>query len=161
VLIDKAEKVAFDLVDGRKIDAPFRAGMLHDPDGKVWPACSLLVMSYRRGTKAATKEQFNGDPKNYFGRHYEASVSMISLPPKAISEWKFVGDVKRVLYVRVGTKAPGGYHHDINKPRGLMRIVFLFKGKGEALLFRRGRTYRLDLQPCSKAMIDDRGLVWP
>jgi hypothetical protein len=161
MLIDKAEDVAFDLVDGRKIAAPRRAGMMHDPDGKSWPACSLLVMSYRRGTKPATDEQFSGAPRNYFGRDYDASVSMISLPPKAIGDWKFVGDVKRVLYFRVGTKAPGGYHHDINKPHGLYRIVFLFKGKGEAFLYRRNRTYRLDLQPCSKAMIDDRGLVWP
>lgn len=157
MLIDKGEEVGFVLTDGRTIDAPKLAGMLHDPSGRSWPKCSLLVMSYRRSTKPATDKQLSGESRDYFGRDYEACVSMIDTPPKAIGEWKFVGEVKRLYYWRPG-RHQGTYKHDINKPRVLLRLMFLFRGEMKARLYRRGRVYRLELDKCH---LDDRGVVRP
>jgi hypothetical protein len=157
VLIDKGEDVGFVLEGGKKIDAPKRAGMLHDPSGRAWPKCSLLVMSYRRSSRQATDDELRGESRDYFGRDYDACVSTIDTPPKAIGEWSFVGDVKRVFYWRPG-KHQGVYKHDINKPHGFVRVLFLFRGKMRAKLYRRGRTYRLELDNCA---LDDRGIVRP
>ncbi len=157
MLIDKGEDVGFLLEDGREINAPKSAGMLHDPTGRAWPKCSLLVMSYRRSSKAADDKQIGRDARNYFGRDYEIGVSMIDTPPKALSQWTYVGDVQRVYYWRPG-RHQGSYRHDINKPKGLVKLLFLFRGKMKARLYRRGRTYRLELDKCH---LDDRGLVRP
>jgi hypothetical protein len=157
MLIDRGDEVGFVLEDGRTIDAPKRAGMLHDETGKSWAKCSLLVMSYRRSTRPATDAEFKSDAKDYFGRHYEACVSTIDTPPRALSEWKYVGDVKKLFYWRPG-RHQGTYKHEINKPRGLTRLLFVFRGKMRAKLYARGRTYRLELDKCH---IDSRGIVRP
>lgn len=157
MFVNKGEDVGFVLEDGREINAPKNAGMMHDETGRAWPKCSLLVMSYRRSNKIASDAQFKGDAKDYFGRNYEACVSMVQTPPKSLSEWTLVGDVKRLYYWRPG-KHRGSYKHDVNKPRGLIRLLFIFRGKMRAKLYRRGRVYRLELDKCH---IDDRGIVRP
>ena len=157
MLLDQGEEVAFDLVDGRQIDAPKRAGMLNDDTGKAWPKCSLLVMSYRRGSRAATDDEMKGAPKNYLGGDYPGSVSMIQAPPKSLSEWKFVGDVKKLFYWRPG-RHQGKFHHEFNKPKGLVRLLFIFRGKMKAKLYRRGRVFRIELEAC---WLDSRGIVRP
>lgn len=69
-----------------------------------------------------------------------------------------MGEVATIYYVRPGTKAPGGYRHKFNAPRGLMHIVFLVKGKGAAILRKHGVFYRLDLP--NNCILDDRGIVF-
>jgi hypothetical protein len=160
MIVDKGEDVGWILSDGREVNAPRSAGLLHDPEGHKWPKCSFLVMTYRRSTALATDDERSGYPKNYFGKDYEACVSIINTPPKSNDEWDLVGEVKKIFYWRPG-RYEGTYKHEINKPRGIYRVMFWFKGKGKATLFKRGRAYRMDLSPCKKAVADDRGLVFP
>jgi hypothetical protein len=153
------DDVGFVLKNGREIDAPKRALMVYDNEGDNWPKCSVLVASLKlRDTRQATKDEYNGAPKDWLGRKYDAHVSTVTLPPRALGEWKHVGELRRVYYFRFGTKYPGPYKHDINKPRGLYKLLWLFRGEMQANLYRIGRMYRMELDQC---VIDSRGVVRP
>jgi hypothetical protein len=159
VLIARADDIGFELKDGRKIDCPIRACMLHDDSGQKWPKCSLLIMNIRRDRMVPTPEQENGTPQWYYGKNYKAHVGSVDLPSRDLSKWKFVGDVHKIFYDRFGTKAPGQFKHHFNKARGLYHVVAIVKGKREVKLYRLGRAYRLELG--GGCVVNDLGLVWP
>jgi hypothetical protein len=155
------DDVGFVLKNGREIDAPKRALMCFDNEGVAWPKCSVLVASLKlRDTRPLEDDEYNGAPKDWLGRSYDPNVSTVTLPPKSLSQWTEVGELKRIYYHRFGTKLPGPYKHDINKPRGFYRLLWLFKGKMKARLFRLGRerVYRVELDEC---VLDGRGIVRP
>lgn len=124
--------------------------MLHDPSGQDWPKDSLLVCAFRRGRRPADDQT----AKHYLGREYQAHVGSVQVPPRELTSWKRVGDIATIYYERPGTKAPGRYYHHFGK----RRLEALFK-KGNAVLYKRGSAYRVELGAGSVA--DDRGLVFP
>jgi hypothetical protein len=159
VLVAKADDVGLVMSNGRRLDCPQRARMLHDDSGKVWPACSILIASIRRGRREATDDEFSGDAQSWLGKDYVAHVGSFDPPPRDLSQWKYVGDVKKIYYVRYGTKAPGQFKHRFNRARGLYHIVAIINGKREVKLYRRGRMYRLELG--GGCLVSSLGLVWP
>jgi hypothetical protein len=158
LLICKGLDVGFRMSNGRTINAPKSYGMLHDPTGRDWSECSLLVAGFGPNERLATKKELSGEAKNYFGADYEAVISTITLPPKSMDAWTLVGKVKRLWYFREG-KFEGAYKHDFNKPRGLYRVVFLVKGKRDVFLFKHERSYRLELG--SGCLLSDLGVIVP
>jgi hypothetical protein len=153
VLVCKGKRVRFVMKGGRSVRA--RGSMLHDPSGRAWGRCSVLVASFTPGTRRATDAELRGEPRDYFGKSYSALVGRIALPPKALSEWKRVGEVERIYYWRTGTRAPGPFQH----PFGKRRAEFLFVAGKLPVLYHRGGAYRLELG--NMCAIDDRGLVYP
>jgi hypothetical protein len=156
VLIAKGNRVKFILKDDTGVPerGTVRGSMLHDPTGKSWPKNSLLVTSFNRSGRLATDAEKRGAPKEYLGRTHAARVGSVNLPPKALSEWTYVGELKTILYVRPGRKAPGAFYHHF----GQRRIEAFWK-KGRAHLYRLGSAYRVQLG--NGALADDRGIVHP
>lgn len=159
MLVVLGEKIRIKLSDHGRIRV-LRGGMMYDEKGTYWPKNSLLITRFdKRHGRPATDEEYQGMNKSYLGRHYEPFVSMVDLPTRDLREWKKVGNVHTVYYVRNGTRAPGGYRHTFNKPRGMQHIIFAVKGKGEVVLLRYKDFYRIDMP--FGCMIDSRGIVWP
>lgn len=158
MIIVKGTRTRFHMADGGPMVRP-KGAMMHDPSGRHWPKNSLLIGPFERGTKLPTIDRYKGAPKEYLGRQYNPHVGSVDLPPKALSQWETVGEVDRIDYYRPGTKAPGGYRHTFNAPRGVYHVLHAVKGKGRAVLRKCGRFYRLDMSKGSIA--DGRGIVWP
>ena len=152
MLIAKGNRVKFVLKDGTEISA--RGSMLHDPSGRWWPKSSLLVTTFHRGGRRATDDERRGAPQEYLGRTHEAQVGSVNLPPKPLSGWEYVGELKTILYVRPGRKAPGAFYHHFGQRR-----IEAFWRKGKAHLYRYGSAYRVQLG--KHALADDRGIVHP
>jgi hypothetical protein len=161
MLIVKGHAVSFDLVDGDKVDAPAKYGMMHDPTGRYWKKTSILIGPYER-----LREESDGDKytRDYLGRNFDVRVGEtylnragdMKLPPKALSAWTYEGKVEKIWYTRHGHKQGGTrFQHEINKPS----VVRFFKGKGEGRLYRCGAWLRYDLS--RGAISDGRGFVWP
>lgn len=161
MLIVKAHAVSFDLVDGKKVDAPARNGMMHDPTGRAWKKNSVIVGPYERLREESDGDKYTDD---YLGRDYAVRVGDTylnragdsKLPPKALSAWMYEGEVEKVWYTRHGLKQGGRrFQHGING----FWIARLFKGKGSARLYKYGAWLRLDLS--RGAILDGRGFVYP
>lgn len=153
MLVAKGSSVWMKLDDGREVLT--RGAMLHDESGHSWPKNSLLFASFKRLGTPATDAQAKGAPRNYLGRGYSVSVGRVELPPKVLSAWTEVGPVKRVEYVRGGSKAPGGFYHNF----GERRLAGLFRSGKHPVLYKHKSMYRLELG--SNSIADDRGLVFP
>jgi hypothetical protein len=158
VLIVKGTRTRLHMKDGGPMIRPAGA-MMHDESGRYWPKNSILIGPFSRGSERPTEAQYRGAPKEYLGRTYDPHIGEVDLPPKALSSWEDVGEVSRIDYVRPGRKAPGGFRHSFNAPRGAYRLLHAVKGKGRAMLRKCGRFYRLDMSKGSIA--DSRGIVWP
>lgn len=150
MIIRKGTRVLFDLESGRTVKCVPGYGMMHDPDGADWPQNSVLVMPFRR----------TGDPidyapaRHYFGAGHGVESGEVTLPPRALTAYTKVGHVKRIWYTRPGTSHPGPFKHKVNG--GWLDAVL---GKKRAILYRRGRIYRLEFP--DGAVIDARGFVRP
>jgi len=147
-------------MDSGKMIQP-RGAMIHDPSGRDWPKCSLLIVPVGRSrVRKATDEEYEGAPKHYLGRDHNPKVVQVTFPSSSTAEWKRIGELRRIDYVRGGTKAPGGYKHHINKPRGVYRVTHLLRGGDQPVVVSKlGSAYRLDLP--NGCIIDDRGIVYP
>ena len=152
MLIVKGNRVKFVLKDGTKISAS--GLMMHDPSGRYWPKNSMLVASFSRGGRLATDKEKSGAPREYLGRTHPARIGSVNLPPKPLGDWDYVGELKTILYVRPGRKAPGAFYHHF----GQRRIEAFWKS-GKAHLYRRGSAYRVQMGKGSLA--DDCGIVYP
>ena len=154
-LVLKGTDVAFELEDGREIEASKRYGMLHDETGREWPARSVLVGPFRKGGEA-------GDPpkraRDYLGRTYtiKQGEAKTEIVPRALWNWDELGQVARIYYLRGGTKAPGRWQHPFNKRSAFAVLV---KGPGKVTLYKWGAWYRLQLP--RNAILDSRGFVFP
>jgi hypothetical protein len=136
MLIAKGYTVLFVLSSGRTAKPAASYGLLHDPSGRDWPACSGLVAPFSKGGD----EVENSEARKYFG--HTAREGKAVLPPRSLSAWTKVGVVDEVLYTRtrpghLPASHRGTYYHPIEK--------------GTATLYRRGRLYRVEL---------GRGCVW-
>ena len=138
------------------------AGMLYDESGASWPKCSLLIAGFERGRKKTD------EGSSYFGRNADIREGSIDLPPKDLSAWHKLGEIDQIFYDRAGTKHPGFFRHQFNKPRGLYRVIFMFKrraSKQPAVLYSLWRRkteeqfYRIELP--EGCIVDDRGVVLP
>lgn len=148
--------VSFDLKGREKLDAPAKFGMLHDAAGRYWPSCSLLIAPFQNGTIEVD------EGADYFGKNAAVYEGRVELPEKNLSRWDEIGTVSQVFYERTGTKYPGYYKHAFNKPRGMQKIVALFKkrvAESPVTLFELGECFRLELP--KGCLIDDRGIVLP
>lgn len=146
----------------REIAPPKRAGMLHDYTGRAWPKCSLLIQRFDGYVDDPDSRELS-DAKDYFGRDAvdDIGVGEIELPPRGLSHWREIGEVKEIFYDRAGTKAPGYFRHRFHKPRGLWRLIHFFKrsAKLPVICYARRGAYRLDLP--EGCIIDDRGIALP
>lgn len=152
MLVCKGFAVSFDLTDGTQIDAPKRNAMLHDPRGRFWKRTSILIAPFKRGSNEVEGDD---DSRDYLGKNHLTRAGDVALPPKELSEWRYLGEVETIWYTRHGSKAKGRYRHHFNKSV-VGRVV---KGYGKARLYARGRLYRLELP--RGAIADGRGYVWP
>ncbi len=152
-LIAKGRSVAFDMKDGSSVRCS--GGMLHDPSGRWWPRNSVLCGPFRV-TRKADDDEVSGEARHYLGSSHNTKMGSVNTPPKALGEWKYIGEVEEIWYVRTGKKRPGTYFHPFSKPGALATIL---KGKGKARLYKRGNFCRLDLP--RGAILDSRGYVWP
>ena len=161
MLIVKGHAVSFDLVDGKKIDAPARNGMMHDPTGRYWKRTSVLVGPYERLSEESDGDKYTRD---YLGSGFAVRVGDTylnragdsKLPPKALSAWAYEGEVEKIYYTRHGARNGGKrFKHKMNE----MSLARLFKGKGHARLYSCGAWYRLDLP--RGAILHRAGFVWP
>jgi hypothetical protein len=150
-LIAKGRSCLFEMVDGTDIKCT--GGMLHDPSGRWWPARSVLIGPFRAKLRPATDDEFRGEAKQYFGGDYDAQMGVVNTPPKALSGWRYLGQVERIYYTRSGRRG-GRFQHPFNE--GLQSLLY---GKKSVRLYRRGRFFRLELP--RGAHLDDRGFVHP
>lgn len=158
-LIAKGDNVLFEMHDGRDVEPPARAAILHDPEGVVWPKCSLLIADFDETRGGGSYDASDdSDAKDYFGKRFKLRVGTVETPPQDICQWHRVGAVRRIFYERWGDKYPGDYKHIFGK----RSLASLFRS-GEAVLYSRGtgrnRVWRLELPEWCH--LDDRGLVAP
>jgi|SRR5215469_4103301 len=158
-LIAKGFDVLFEMHESSDVEPHRDAALLHDPEGVVWPACSLLVARFESlGDKAWLHK--DAPARDYFGADYELREGMLTdVPPADLCQWHLVGSVKRIFYWREGAKYKVGvYEHTF----GNRSLASLFRS-GAATLYRRGTgaaaVYRLDMP--SWCHLDDRGIVAP
>lgn len=153
MLVDKGHRVWMKLDDGREVVT--RGAMLHDEAGRSWPSSSILFIPFQKLGTLASDAQAKGAPRHYLGREHEVRVGRVELPPRSRSEWTEVGPVKRIEYVRGGTRAPGGFYHNF----GERRLAGLFRSGKHPVLYKCGHAYRLELG--AKSIADSRGIVFP
>jgi hypothetical protein len=152
-LIAKGRACRFIMTDGGTVSCP--GGMLHDPSGRWWPRHSVLCGPFRR-VRSAQDDEYTGAARHYLGDSHRASVSAIDTPPKALSSWRYLGEIEEIRYTRTGKKRPGRYYHEFSKPTALATII---RGKQKVRLYRRGRFCRIELP--RNAILDTRGFVAP
>lgn len=154
MLIAKGYDVSFQ-VDGAGISAPKRYAMLHDPEGKAWPANSVLVAPFSKDGRAID----DGFAEDYFGD--PPMGGSIALPPRGMREWSEIGPAHKIEYSRtrpynMPTKYEGDYYHFFDGSEGILSLFF----KAPApVLYRRRRMLRLELP--AWASLNDRGFIWP
>jgi hypothetical protein len=170
MLICMGRKVEIDLREppigsgsrSKHIRVPSDAGMLYDESGTYWPRCSLLISEFARGKKKSDQGA------DYFGRDATVFEGNVDLPPKDIAAWHKLGEIDQIFYDRAGTKHPGFFRHQFNKPKGLYRLIFLFKkraSKHPAVVYSLWRRkteeqfFRIELP--EGCIVDDRGIVLP
>lgn len=154
MLIVKGQKCSFDMKDGGSVTGA--GAMMHDSTGRYWSKCSLLFGTFQRGNRRVPDSEMKGAPRNYLGRTHQGNYGSVNLPPKALSEWEHVGEVKEIWYTRTGKKAPFRFRHPFGKKS---TVLSFFKGVGHAQLYKCGRFYRLQLG--KNCILDDRGICWP
>lgn len=151
MLAVKAHDVSFELVGGGAARAARSHGLIHDEAGEVWPRCSLLVGPYTRGTAEGTMD---AAARRYYGAGWRARRGRITLPPRALAgQWRKVGTVSRIYYVRLGNVFGGTtFRHKF-----AARRLWIFPTP--AILYRHGRWLRLELP--AGCIVNWRGFVSP
>jgi hypothetical protein len=137
--------VTLEMAEGPPLRAPRSAALLFDPSGIDWPFCSVLIRPFARDAEPA---QIDGFTRDWYGAKYELRQGSIDLPPRALGQWREVGDSTRILYTRGSrdkraAKLAGDYEHPFGK-RGLFD-VFTFSRTKLPVLYRRGGDLRLEL----------------
>ena len=144
MLIAKGYAVSFKLVGGRIVRAGRGSALLNDESGKAWPKCSGLVMRFTKRNEPLKDSNAEAylmvDPRK----------GEIDTPPRALSKWKYVGEVAVVNYTRPEGPHAGPYYHPIDGAE---------EGAAKALLYRRGSAYRLEL--ADGCVWNWRGIVRP
>lgn len=137
MLVAKGSQIVLTLADDRTIYCAPGAEALHDATGGDWPDSSVLIVGYHRtGDRLTCVPQ---DARAYFGDHAEVRRGRVELPPKRVSSWTRVGDVRCATYVRRGEHA-GDWEHEF----GRRRMFGLMPGNPLPVCCRRGETLRID-----------------
>jgi hypothetical protein len=138
VIIVKGERVVLVMKNGSTKKLPASYGILHDPDGKELPRCSVLLGPVRR-----TQQSIDGGRKGraYFGSKYQMRRAVVA---KVKGLWRPIGEVIEIRYTRRGRHAANYFHP--------------FKSFSPTLS-KNGRFYRLELR--DGCIYDDRGFVFP
>lgn len=152
LLIAKGNRVAFEFTNGQRFELPSSMTMLHDESGKWWPKCSVLFGRFQPGV-ADDAIRMDQTALDYLGRGYQAHKGLIDTPPKSLSSWTRIENVKRIWYTRTGKRAPGKYHH------GFGRKTLPFDKDASVVLYRYGRFFRLELP--KQCVVNWRGYVYP
>ena len=150
MLIAAGWAVRIELEDGPTLVGAAGAALLHDPSGRHWGSCSALVHTiHKLGAPCddAYATKYLGTPKQ----------GEVSLPPRALSGWKFEGRAEAILYTRRGKHA-GHYAH----PFGETSFAGFQVGQ-DATLFPRVYSwrgaYRIELGP--QCVWNEKGIVYP
>jgi hypothetical protein len=144
----ESHRVGFELSRGRILMLPPSYGTFRDPSGNILPKCDVFFGPWK---KTRERADMNASHKRYFGASHRATLAI--LPKIPMTGWKRIGEVTQIFYVRRGTRAPGGYHHEY-KRRG-----WIWKNGRKPILSKNGRLYKLSLgEGC---VVDDRGYVFP
>jgi hypothetical protein len=155
--IVKGRSCRFEMKEGP--DVTCAGAMMHDPTGKAWPSKSVLCGPIKQRLGRASDEELAGAGKHYFGGSYPARVVVIQTPnahDRPLTGWKYLGEVERIYYTRVGRKNGNvRFVHEFNR-KGLTQLVM---GKKKVRLYRKGRFVRLELP--RGAILDTRGFVHP
>lgn len=135
---------------------PAGYAILHDPSGKDWPRCSILIAPF---TRSRIPNVDNKEAVEYF--NYEPMGGKFELPNKRLSEWEDLGEMDAITYIRPGDKEFEGednlsYGHEFTAEDGW--FVFT-KDIGYPRLYKRGRCYRLEF--VNGCVINWRGFVFP
>jgi hypothetical protein len=147
----KGTHVMFDMAEGTRIKCPARDGMIHDPTGRAWPRCRVLVGPFRRSRREIepTKEMVK-----YYGKDYRPTAATVTLP-RGEKKTK-LGEVVMIYYLRLGTRAPYGFHHPFKNESKFLGAVLR---RHPAHLYEVGNFYELVLP--DGCIVDDRGYVFP
>lgn len=140
MLVVKGTRVRLVLDSGRTVSCS--GGMMHDPAGKHWPRCSVLIGGYSKGSEPVS----DLGARQYFGAGYVAKQGTVDTPPKSLADgWRELGVVQRIYYVRVGNIYGGQlFKHDFRRT---------------VTAYRRGRFVRLELGTFCN--LGPRGFVSP
>lgn len=141
MLIAKGHSVVLFLADGSTRRPVRGAALLHDPSGEVWPYASGLMVKFTRGSS----ECDDPEAREYFGDEHPLKQGSVTLPPVSLDGWTYLGEVKRIEYVRKGTDHHGLFEHTFKDRHGL-----IFAWGGLPNLYGRGDAMRLELTPGTK-----------
>lgn len=134
--------------NGSMVKPPASYALCHDPSGKDWPKCSILILPFRRGQG----ETDYRPAKEYFG--YDPGLGVVtSSPPRDLKQWTLVCEVDAIDYWRPGIDHEGDYEHYF-KGRG-----YVWGDKQFPKVYRRGRIYRLELG--GGCVVNWRGICHP
>jgi hypothetical protein len=127
--------------------------LLHDEGGESWPYSSgLVVPSFKREGKPCD----DAKAKAYYGSSYRLKEGSITLPPRDLSAWRPVGEVRRADYDRRGHIEPGPKKHAFGQVRS---PLFLWRRGGHPILYVYRSFMRIELG--SGCEWDWRGIVHP
>lgn len=148
----KGTHVVLELDTGRSLRIPGRYGLMHDPSGRAWPRCEVLIGPFMRERRPAAKVPDTA--RAYFGRKATVLEGSVVLPARR--GWTDVGTMKggRIYYWRGGTKHPGPFKHRFNKDWSSIVL-----GKRSVVVRRQGRFLSIALG--TGCVLDDRGFVIP
>jgi hypothetical protein len=125
---------------------PKSYAMLHDPSGRDWPSCSVLITPFRKGRQDVE----DALAEEYFG--YEPKAGAVIIPSRDLGNWKKWGEVAEIDYWR-----PGEHRGDWWHPFG--EGWWIFPGGKLPLLYKQGRLLRMEFtEGCELSW---RGFVYP
>jgi hypothetical protein len=141
------DRVALLFTDDSVLELPAAYGWMHDPDGKDWPKCSLLIGPFKRTGKPLDAPRA---ARSFLG--HRTLAGRTDLPARALEGWDNIGRVVEILYTRHGDHANDFKH-------GFASGWWFWKKPRPVPAYQRGSFTRLELGRGCK--IDFRGLVSP
>lgn len=154
-LLEKGYVFQLTLLDGDGSDKEkayqfkrFSHIMLHDPSGRQWPKCDVLMMKGQLKPQDSQVRRPTEAAKDYFGA-VPIFQQSFKIPPKDYDGWKEVGQCVEIYYDRVGaTEDP--FHHPFD--RSALPILYTATIDGK-------KFWRLSTG--TGCEINERGYVWP
>jgi hypothetical protein len=163
MLIVKGYRVSFVMAGGRAVKPPASYALMNDESGSDWPRCSGLVGPIKSTSRRPIS---NSAAKSYFGHQpYDFRADIPSGDERHLRNWKYVGELEKILYTRrranrAPTEHADDYFHPIRQDGpGILAKLLSFVLPAGAKLYRRGRWYRMEL--ASGCTWNWRGIVSP
>jgi hypothetical protein len=148
----ESNRLVFEMANGKDVKLPAHYATFHDQTGSVLPKCDVFFGPWKRRRGKAEMGRVH---RRYFGADHQAKLADIGEIP--IDGWKPIGKVHQILYVRRGTRAPGGYHHKFATD-----FAWFFKVNQPTFFTQVDQGRRLYKMSLGKdCLVDDRGFVFP